>query len=99
VQKRAYKVEGWEDAEDLLTQIAKKTGKLLKGGDADLNTAAKMVLLDWQRGRLAYYSTPPGYSAEAPKSREALAHQVDAPANAVPVRCRTPDSCTSLTDS
>ena len=49
--KRAYKVQSWESPEDFLQQVARLTGRLLKGGEPDLNTAAKMVLYDWQRGQ------------------------------------------------
>ncbi|KAB2605698.1 nucleolar GTP-binding protein 2 [Pyrus ussuriensis x Pyrus communis] len=47
--KRAYKIENWEDDNDFLCQLCKLSGKLLKGGEPDLMTAAKMVLHDWQR--------------------------------------------------
>ena len=83
---RAYKTKHWENAEDLLTQIGNMTGKLLKGGDADLNTAAKMVLLDWQRGRLPYFTHPPGYSVDPPTREEMLPPSTTAPAHAVTVR-------------
>ena len=63
VQTRAYKVRSWEDATDFLAQVAKAAGKLVKGGEPDLNTVARMVLLDWQRGRLPYFSLPPLPSA------------------------------------
>jgi len=43
VQRRAYKIRFWRDAEDFLTQLANAGGKLLRGGEPDLNTAAKMV--------------------------------------------------------
>ena len=62
---RAYKVKKWADVEDFLAQLAALSGKLLKGGDPDLNTAAKMVLQDWQRGKLPYYSLPPGVEPNA----------------------------------
>ena len=44
-QRRAYKIRFWRDAEDFLTQLANAAGKLLRGGEPDLNTAAKMVPL------------------------------------------------------
>ncbi|KAH7292202.1 hypothetical protein KP509_29G055900 [Ceratopteris richardii] len=56
---RAYKVKDWADAEDFLTQLCKLTGKLLKGGEPDLATAAKMVLQDWQRGKIPFFIAPP----------------------------------------
>ena len=58
--RRAYKLKGWEDAEDFLGQVAQGAGKLCKGGDPDLNTAAKMVLHDWQRGKIPFFTLPDG---------------------------------------
>jgi nuclear GTP-binding protein len=57
--KKTYSVQDWTDHVDFLTQIANHTGKLLKGGEPDLNTVAKMVLNDWMRGKIPYYSVPP----------------------------------------
>ncbi|RMZ53379.1 hypothetical protein APUTEX25_004867 [Auxenochlorella protothecoides] len=62
--RRAYKLEAWEDAEDFLSQLARAAGKLNKGGEPDLNTVAKMVLLDWQRGRIPFFSLPPDHVDE-----------------------------------
>lgn len=39
----------------------KCAGKLTKGGEPDLNTVGKMVLLDWQRGRLPFFTLPPDH--------------------------------------
>ena len=58
--QKAYRIQDWSDTEDFLTQLSVQYGKLLKGGDADLNTTAKMVLQDWQRGKLPFYSLPAG---------------------------------------
>lgn len=65
-QTRAYKLKSWTDAEDFLSQLAKSSGKLLKGGDPDLNTAARMVLYDWQRGKIPFFTLPPGHTEEKP---------------------------------
>lgn len=62
---RTYNIKDWEDDEDFLRQLGLKTGKLLKGGEADIPTMAKMVLNDWQRGKLPYYTPPVGF--EVPK--------------------------------
>lgn len=51
---------GWDSPEDFLTEVALACGRLLKGGEPDVNTVAKMVLIDFQRGRLPYYVLPPG---------------------------------------
>ncbi|PWN43639.1 NGP1NT-domain-containing protein [Ceraceosorus guamensis] len=57
--RRTYGLEQWSNHEDFLAQLAKKMGKLLKGGDADLETAAKMVLNDWIRGKIPFFVAPP----------------------------------------
>lgn len=68
--KSTYKVEDWPNAENFLEQIARKSGKLLKGGEPDLGTVAKMVLNDWQRGKIPYFVKPPGCENEEPTSKE-----------------------------
>ncbi|GKA74155.1 MLO-like protein 11 [Tanacetum coccineum] len=56
---RAYKIKEWEDENDFLVQLCKLSGKLLRGGEPDLMTAAKMVLHDWQRGKIPFFVPPP----------------------------------------
>ncbi|XP_006212734.2 nucleolar GTP-binding protein 2 [Vicugna pacos] len=63
---KTYKIDSWENAEDFLEKLAFRTGKLLKGGEPDLRTVGKMVLNDWQRGRIPFFVKPP--SAEPPAS-------------------------------
>jgi len=58
---KTYGIESWEDSEDFLSQLGAKNGKLLKGGDADISLCARMVLNDWQRGKIPYYKPPPGF--------------------------------------
>lgn len=58
--QKTYQIEEWKDAEDFLTKICLKAGRLLKGGEPDINNAAKAVLNDFQRGRLPYFVRPPG---------------------------------------
>jgi nuclear GTP-binding protein len=58
---KTYKLDDWIDADDFLTKMAKRTGKLLKGGEPDFNAVARMVLNDWQRGKLPYFVAPEGY--------------------------------------
>ncbi|KAM5179509.1 nucleolar GTP-binding protein 2 [Mantella aurantiaca] len=62
--RKTYKIESWENAEDFLEKLAFKTGKLLKGGEPDKQTVSKMVLNDWQRGRIPFFVKPP--NAEQP---------------------------------
>ncbi|ESW21583.1 hypothetical protein PHAVU_005G082600 [Phaseolus vulgaris] len=63
--ERAYKIKEWDDENDFLLQLCKSSGKLLKGGEPDLMTGAKMVLHDWQRGRLPFFVPPPKQEEES----------------------------------
>ena len=58
--ERTYKIFKYENHIDFLEQMAKKAGRLLKGGEPDVNAVAKMVLMDWQRGKLPYFVPPIG---------------------------------------
>ncbi|KEH38754.1 putative nucleolar GTP-binding protein [Medicago truncatula] len=60
---RAYKIKEWVDENDFLLQLCKSSGKLLKGGEPDLMTAAKMILHDWQRGKIPFFVPPPRQDA------------------------------------
>jgi nuclear GTP-binding protein len=42
-----YKIENFEDDADFLKQVGRKKGKLVKGGEVDISTTAKLVLMDW----------------------------------------------------
>ena len=46
-------------ATDLLRAIAEKRGKLLRGGQPDVEAAALCLLKDWNSGLIEYYSMPP----------------------------------------
>lgn len=54
-----YGVHDWLDSEDFLKQLSKKTGKLLRGGEPDVNNLAKQIIVDWQRGNLPFFTAPP----------------------------------------
>ncbi|XP_051921890.1 nucleolar GTP-binding protein 2 [Hippocampus zosterae] len=58
--QKTYRVPTWSSAEDFLEKLAFRSGKLLKGGEPDLPTVSKMVLNDWQRGRIPFFVKPPG---------------------------------------
>jgi nuclear GTP-binding protein len=55
----------WTDADEFMTKIATASGRLLKGGEPDIPTVAKMVLNDFQRGNLPHYVSPPGCETES----------------------------------
>ncbi|WAQ87404.1 hypothetical protein PtA15_8A308 [Puccinia triticina] len=69
---RTYGIQEWQDSEDFLTQIARKSGKLLKGGEPDLRIVATCVLNDWIRGKIPYFVSPPAQTAgfKTPNSTE-----------------------------
>ncbi|KAK2964260.1 putative Nucleolar GTP-binding protein 2 [Blattamonas nauphoetae] len=50
-----YGVESWTNATDFLDQLAKKKGKLLQGGESKIDDVAKIVLSDFQRGRIPFF--------------------------------------------
>ena len=73
ILKKIYKVDNWVDCEDFVKQCAKKYGKLVKGGDPDYKATAKIILLDWQKGKIPYYVEPPkeeNYNAENEEKTE-----------------------------
>ncbi|XP_041089972.1 nucleolar GTP-binding protein 2 [Polyodon spathula] len=57
--QKTYHVDSWESPENFLEKLAFRMGKLLKGGEPDLQTVSKMVLNDWQRGRIPFFVKPP----------------------------------------
>ena len=54
-----YKVGKFEDVDDFLRQVGRLQGKLKKGGVPDMLAAARIVLNDWNGGKIPYYTNPP----------------------------------------
>ncbi|XP_075691344.1 guanine nucleotide-binding protein-like 3-like protein [Rhinoderma darwinii] len=54
-----YKVTDFRDTLEFLAMLAKRQGKLKKGGVPDHEKAAKSVLTDWVSGRISYFTHPP----------------------------------------
>ncbi|KAK2464752.1 hypothetical protein APHAL10511_003170 [Amanita phalloides] len=50
--------QGWEP-EEFLDKLARMKGRLLRHGEPDLDSVAKIVLSDWVRGRIPYFVSPP----------------------------------------
>ena len=57
--ERTYDIKGFTNATELLEQLARKGGRLLKGGEADMDGVAKMVLNDFLRGKIPWFTPPP----------------------------------------
>ena len=75
---RTYRISDWNSPEDFLEKVAQKSGKLLKGGEPDINTVAKMILNDWQRGKIPFFVPPPGCEMPPPPPQaEAAAGSAD----------------------
>ena len=56
---RTYGVNGWTNSIEFLEMLARKGGRLLKGGEPDLDSVAKMVINDFLRGKIPWYTSPP----------------------------------------
>ncbi|RMY11995.1 hypothetical protein D0868_02824 [Hortaea werneckii] len=52
-----------QEAVRFLELLARKGGRLLKGGEADVDGVAKMVLNDFLRGKIPWFSPPPSSSS------------------------------------
>ncbi|KAE8723502.1 Nuclear/nucleolar GTPase 2 [Hibiscus syriacus] len=81
VTKRIYLIDCagvvyQEDENDFLLQLCQSTGKLLKGGEPDLTTGAKMILHEWQRGRIPFFVPPPKQEV-GDSSEEPTVHGID----------------------
>lgn len=55
--------QGWEP-EEFLDKLARMKGRLLKHGEPDLDSVAKILLSEWVRGRIPYFVSPPERSEE-----------------------------------
>jgi len=57
--EKIYTIKTWADDIDFLNQLARFKGKLLPNGEPDIGTVAKIMINDWQRGKLPYFVAPP----------------------------------------
>jgi len=51
--------ETWKNSVNLMEMISKNAGRLLKGGEPCLRSAAIYIINDFQRGRLPHFVAPP----------------------------------------
>lgn len=66
----------WEP-EDFLDQLARKKGRLLKHGEPDLDSVAKIILTDWVRGRIPFFVAPPERSEELNEAEAKIKRKKD----------------------
>ncbi|KYK56057.1 GTP-binding protein [Drechmeria coniospora] len=57
--EKTYDLRGWETSTELLDLLARKSGRLLRGGEPDLDGVAKMMLNDFMRGRIPWFTPAP----------------------------------------
>ena len=57
--ERTYALKGYKDHIEFLELLARKAGRLLHGGEPDVDGVAKMVLNDFLRGKIPWYTPPP----------------------------------------
>ena len=68
-----YRIGAFDSAESMLAQIASARGKLRKGGVPDVQIAARLVLQDWNDGRIPFFTRPPSRGHEAEESVQLVA--------------------------
>lgn len=66
----------WKNQVELIEMIARRSGRLLKGGEPCRRSASIMLINDFQRGRLPHFVAPPELKDEADKQPASTA-QVD----------------------
>merc|ERR1719431_2311806 len=54
-----YNIACFSDVNEFLALLAKRFGRLKKGGIPDIHRAGKTVLQDWNSGKITYYTHPP----------------------------------------
>eukprot|EP01088_Endostelium_zonatum_P022526 TRINITY_DN977_c0_g1_i1.p1 TRINITY_DN977_c0_g1~~TRINITY_DN977_c0_g1_i1.p1 ORF type:complete len:745 (+),score=337.20 TRINITY_DN977_c0_g1_i1:99-2333(+) len=59
IWEKVYGIKGWKNAEEFCELIGKKSGRLNKGGEVDMEGVGKMVLRDWQRGKIPWFVPAP----------------------------------------
>merc|ERR1712112_520211 len=60
-----YGVATFSDTAEFLAKLAISSGKLKKGGVPDRNLAARIVLQDWNSGKIKYFTHPPETKSES----------------------------------
>lgn len=73
--RKTYRIDEWATPLEFLEKLAQRTGKLLKKGEPDITITARMVLNDWQRGKLPFFVCPPGYEQPLQSLKEISSEQ------------------------
>merc|ERR1712226_30743 len=54
-----YDIPNYDSTHEFLTLVARGTGKMKKGGVPDIEVAGRMILRDWNGGKIKYFTSPP----------------------------------------
>ncbi|KAI0995512.1 Nucleolar GTP-binding protein 2 [Podosphaera aphanis] len=68
--ERTYQIKGYQDHIGFLELLARKSGRLLHGGEPDVDGVAKMVLNDFLRGKIPWFTPPPHTDTDETKGIE-----------------------------
>lgn len=68
--ERTYNLKGYKDHIEFLELLARKGGRLLHGGEPDVDGVAKMVLNDFLRGKIPWFTPPPLLDGQEEKGIE-----------------------------
>ncbi|PSR94921.1 Guanine nucleotide-binding protein like [Actinidia chinensis var. chinensis] len=64
-----YKLPSFDSVDDFLKKVATIRGKLKKGGVVDVEAAARIVLHDWNEGKIPYHTMPPTRNQEPSEAK------------------------------
>lgn len=78
--ERTYEISGWKDSVDFIEMIARKQGRLLKGGEPDESGVSKQILNDFNRGKIPWFVPPPEKDQREPTGDEKDASDKKRPA-------------------
>ncbi|KAI0467153.1 NGP1NT domain-containing protein [Xylaria cf. heliscus] len=62
--ERTYEISNWKDHHEFLEILGRKGGRLLKAGEVDMDGVAKMVLTDFMRGKIPWFTPAPKAEGE-----------------------------------
>ncbi|KAI0410026.1 NGP1NT domain-containing protein [Xylaria palmicola] len=62
--ERTYEISNWKDHHEFLELLGRKGGRLLKAGEVDMDGVAKMVLTDFMRGKIPWFTPAPKAEGE-----------------------------------
>jgi len=63
-----YGIPAFNDGDGFLVEVAKAKGRMKTGGIPDTKVAARMVLQDWNQGKIKYYQEPPELKSNSEQS-------------------------------